>query len=231
MSSSNPLAVAAYGIASAVAADTSCAVDDIMAKRLVLRAAATVTLLAGSLFLGRYVGHELTSPPPRFAVLQPSVAPEWIRTTALDGSDARLDLRTRTRPLLAFVLSTSCHFCRANMEVWTRLAADVEARDVEVIVLSTSGAVETGEFLVAHHMDLPVHLVPASEIERVGLPGVPATLVFRPGTRRIDGILGVLEPDAVRRLMEWTSAATQRLTTVQTSSNASHGRRSSSGSS
>jgi len=171
-----------------------------------LRVVVLLAMLGSSLCAGRWVGFAVTSQPPRFARLESFIAPTVVPGSALDGSDKAFESTGRTRPLLVFVLSTDCRFCRDNMDFWAQLAASVRsASAVEIVVLSTSSPDETAALLSAHGLALPTHLIGESGLNLLGLPGVPATLVIEPGTRRVDGILGLLEPEAVEIVWRWMS--------------------------
>lgn len=175
-----------------------------MWKKRVIWSGAVVGVLIACLVAGWWVGRVRAPQPSRFVRLAPFVAPETIQATTLGGTEVSFDLRTRTRPLLALVLSTSCKFCRANMEPWAELVDRVGAsRSADTIVLSTSAAEDTAALLAAHGLELPVRLLTDLGAVLPGVPGVPATLLIRPRTRRVDGILGVLDGGALRTVEEW----------------------------
>lgn len=175
-----------------------------MRKERLLRAGAVVAVLVVSLGAGWWVGRVHVPNPPRSVRLAPFVAPETIRATTLGGTEVSVDLTARARPLLTLVLSTSCRFCRANMEAWAELVDRVEAAGkADAILLSTSAAEDTAALLATHGLELPVRLLGDLGEVLPGVPGVPATLLIQPRTRHVDAILGVLDGDALRTVEEW----------------------------
>ena len=174
-----------------------------------------LVLLVGTAWLGKLVRHNYFTHRQATEVDGAVTAPVDIPGRTLSGDDVALQVSNRDRPLMLFVLSTTCPFCEQNMPEWRSLAAgigELGPQSPEIYVLSVSGTVETREFLAAHDLDLPVRLVDSAVLTLLGLNGYPTTVGIDPVTRGLAAWGGVLNSADQAVVHTWArSAMTARL--------------------
>ncbi len=169
-----------------------------------------LVLIAGTAWLGKLVRHNYVTHGQASRIDGSVTAPVDIPGRTLDGDDVALQVSNRERPLMLFVLSTTCPFCEQNMPEWRSLAARVAelgAGAPEIYVLSVNNARDTSDFLLANDLDLPVHLVDAAVLPLLGLSVYPGTLGIDPVTRGIAAWTGVLNDADQAVVHTWARSA------------------------
>ncbi len=162
-----------------------------------------LVLVAGTAWLGQMVHHNYVTHGQASRINGPLTAPVDIPGRTLAGEPSTLDISGRPRPLMLFVLRTTCPFCEQNMPEWGSLAAriaELGPQAPEIYVLSVSPAGETRDFLATHELDLPVRLVDTAVLTLLGLTGYPSTLGIDPLTRGVaawDGVLNGADQEIV----------------------------------
>lgn len=184
------------------------------AGRKVVELGAMAILVVASLFVGKAVG-SLVFEPERSPYIAPEApAPETLPAHAASGEPATIELASRARPLMVFVLSVDCPFCRQNLPYWRELAdqaAAAGAAGPELLILSMSDAQETATYLAENGLPDEFVVVTDEDIEPLDIPGVPATILFPSPSSPMRRWVGVLNDTQMKILRAWTAEITEKI--------------------
>ncbi len=173
---------------------------------------AALALVALSLTLGRVAGAAMFAARPAPTVSEDGSMPRFLMARDSDGEITSIDLASRAKPLVAFVLSVDCPYCRQNLPYWREIASELEQieQGPDVYVLSTSGAEETAAYLERHDLPVRAMFVDQRELEALGLPGVPGTISLAPGSTRVRRVIGALGAEETDLIIAWAEAHSAR---------------------
>ena len=172
-----------------------------------------VVLVVGSLWLGKAMGTVLFPGERGPLIPPPAAAPAAIMGLGADGEASPIDIAGRDRPLIAFVLSVDCPFCRQTLPYWRNIAEQVEAggeQAPEIVILSLSPAAETAAYLAEHRLPSNFIVINNDELGPLDVPGVPATFAFSTDAEPMQRWVGVLNDTQVNVLLSWARAATEK---------------------
>lgn len=139
-------------------------------------------LLAVSLSLNVYLGLRLrlgTSADRQTAKLSPGMQVAPVSAVDADGKPLTISYNSSDKPIVFYVISPSCIWCRRNQANIDKIA-ETKANDFRFIGLSLA---ESGlkDYIEEHRMKFPVYAgVTKETVSALGLSGTPQTIVVSP---------------------------------------------------
>lgn len=177
----------------------------------IIRGLGIVAVAITGVWLGYFAGGMIARPDLAQRELRENALQAVVRGTDSRGARVTLDIVGRRAPIVLFALSVDCPYCRRNLPNWRAIADSLEAgTSAEVLILSLSAAEDTAAYLEANRLPKRVIFVDESELEALGLRGVPGTVAIAPGEPLARRWLGVLHVDDVATIATWARAQPTR---------------------
>ena len=177
-------------------------------KSIVVRVVGIVVVAVCGVWLGQVAGTLIANPGGPQREVQENLLPSLIVGTDSAGAAVTLGIADTRRPVVLFALSVDCPYCRRNLPNWRAIARSLggDNESAEIVVLSISPPEETTAYLQANNLPTNTVFVDKSELEALGLRGVPGTIAITPGEQIARKWVGVLESEDVSLIAAWAHA-------------------------
>lgn len=142
-------------------------------------------------------------------------APELIKSNDyfylndLEALQASSEPDIGVAPKLIFIFTTTCQFCKENIDFWNQIVAQIEDHNISIIGISLDSKLKTSAYLKEHSMKFPVFCTTDRKefSKKNKILGVPMTLILD-DTEQVKNVwTGLLSSE---KIMEIVQVASER---------------------